>query len=98
MNSMNVTFNTNTASNGIIAKFSVLRTLGESRAVEEINSFEDNNNINVTATRAPPTPRPMAVDIVIADDAAVVDAAEDTILDSIIVYKTYIIYDTYHAI
>lgn len=84
MNSMNVTLSTNTASNGIIAKFSDLRTLGESRAVEEISSFDDRRSIKTTATRAPPTPRPMAVDIVIADVAAVVEAADDTMLDSII--------------
>ena len=98
MNSMNVTLSTNTASRGTTAKFRVLRTLGESNFVDEMSSFEERSRISVTATRAPPTPRPMAVDIVIADEAAVVDAAEDTILDSIIVYKTYIIYDTYHAI
>jgi hypothetical protein len=83
MNSMNVTFSTNTASNGMMAKFNVFLTLGESRAVEEINSFDDSRSINTTATRAPPTPRPIAADMVIADEAAVVDAADDTMLDSI---------------
>lgn len=91
MNSMNVTLSVNTASNGMIAKFSVLRTLGESRVVEEISSFDDRRSINTTATSAPPTPRPMAVDIVIADEAAAVDAADDTILDSIVYCKPYAI-------
>lgn len=84
MNSIKVTFRTNTASNGMMAKLSILRTLGESRAVEEISSFDDRRRINTTATSAPPIPTPMAVDIVIADEAAVVDAADDTMLDSII--------------
>lgn len=84
MNNMNVTLSTNTASNGMMAKLSILRTLGESRAVEEISSFDDRRSIRTMATNAPPTPTPMAVDIVIADEAAVVDAADDTMLDSII--------------
>lgn len=91
MNSMNVTLSANTASNGMMAKLSVLRTLGESRAVEEISSFDDKRRINTTATRAPPTPRPMAVDIVIADVAAVVEAADETMLDSIFYCKPYVI-------
>lgn len=91
MNSMNVTLSANTASNGMMAKFSDLRTLGESRVDEEISSFDDRRSINTTATRAPPTPRPIAVDIVIADEVAVVDTADETMLDSIVYYKPHVI-------
>ena len=87
-NSMNVTLRTNTASNGIIAKLSVFLTFGESRADEDISSLDESRSINTTATRAPPTPRPIAVVMVIADDAAVVDAAADTMLDNIIMVST----------
>lgn len=79
---MKVTLSTNTASNGTIAKFSVLRTFGESRAEDEISSFDERSRIRTTATRAPPTPRPIAVVMVMADDA-VVTADVDTMLDSI---------------
>jgi|LSQX01.3.fsa_nt_gb hypothetical protein len=89
MNSMNVTLSTNTASNGIIAKFSDLRTLGESRAVEEISSFDDRRRINTTATNAPPTPRPITEVKVMADDAAVVAVATAIALDSMIDENEY---------
>lgn len=91
MNSMKVTLSTNTTSNEIMAKFSDLRALGESRAVEDIISFDDRRRINTTATRAPPTSMPMAVDVIIADEAAAVKAADDTILDSISDCKSYVI-------
>lgn len=89
MNSMNVTLSTNTASNGIIAKFSDLRTLGESRAVEEISSFDDRRRINTTVTNAPPTPRPITEVKVMADDAAVVAVATAIALDSMIDENEY---------
>jgi len=89
MNSMNVTLSTNTASNGMMAKLSILRTLGESRAVEEISSFDDRRRINTTATNAPPTPRPITEVKVMADDAAVVAVATAIALDSMIDENEY---------
>lgn len=85
---MKATLRQKTASNGTIAKLSVFRTLGESSIDEEISSFEDSKRISTTATRAPPTPKPIAVVMAIADDAAVVVVVAVTILDNIMVRST----------
>jgi len=55
-------------------------TFGELSAVDESSSLDESNIIRATATSAPPTPIPNAVDMVMALDVA---ADEDTILDSI---------------
>ncbi len=79
---MKATSRTNTASNGMMAKFIAFLIFGELRAVEEISSFDDSSMMSNTAISAPPTPMPTAEVMVIALDA-VVAAVEDTMLESI---------------
>ena len=88
---MKATSRTNTASNGMIARFNAFFIFGELRVVDEISSFEERSMINSTAISAPPTPIPTADVIVIALDAVVAAADEDTMLDSITNAISYII-------
>ncbi len=81
--SMKATSRTNTASKGTMARFKAFLTLGVLRAVDEISSLEDNSMINITAISAPPTPMLTADVMVMALDAAVVAAVDDTMLESI---------------
>lgn len=80
---MKATSRTKTASSGIIARFIAFFIFGELRVVEDKSSFEERSMINSTAISAPPTPMPTADVIVIALDAVVAAADEDTMLDSI---------------
>lgn len=85
---MKATSSTNTASRGMMARFIAFFTLGELRVVDEISSLEERSMINSTAISAPPTPMPTADVMVIALDAVVAAADEDTMLDSIENAKT----------
>lgn len=77
---MNVTLSTNTASRGKIARFSAFLTFGEFSAVEDSSSFDESSMINAMATRAPPTPAAIGVDMAMALEVA---ADDDTVLNSI---------------
>jgi hypothetical protein len=67
----------------MIARFIAFLIFGELRVVDVMSSFEERSMINSTAISAPPTPMPTADVIVIALDAVVAAADEDTMLDSI---------------
>lgn len=92
---MKATLRTNTANNGMVARFIAFLIFGELKVVDDMSSFEERNRISSTAISAPPTPIPTAVVIVIALDAVVAAADEDTMLDNIVrsipsvVFKNY---------
>jgi hypothetical protein len=67
---MNATSSTNTASNGMMARFSAFLTFGELNRVEDSSSLDESSMIRAIAISAPPTPILTAEVMVIALDAA----------------------------
>lgn len=94
---MKATSRTNTANNGIVARFIAFLIFGELKVVDDNSSFEERSRINSTAISAPPTPIPTADVMVIALDAVVAAADEDTMLDSIIMTIPSVIFNNYQA-
>ena len=79
---MKATLRTNTAINGMMARFNAFLTFGELSVVDDISSLDDSSAIRAIAISAPPTPTPSAVDIVIALEVAL-DTADKDVTDSI---------------
>jgi hypothetical protein len=60
----------------MMARFKALRIVGELNLEDAIISFEESSMMSMMAISAPPTPRPKAVVMVIALDAAALDVAD----------------------